>query len=449
MATFGLTLFILLMQFLWKYIDDFVGKGLEWYVIAKLLVLASTNLVPLALPLGVLLASIMCLGNMAENYELVALKSTGASLMRILRPLFIFVGVLSIGSLLFSNYVSPSANLKFKTLLWDVTQKKPALEIKEGVFYNDIDNYSIRVAEKTDDNWLLDVLIYDHSERSNGNKKVLRAEKGKMTISQNQQFLLLELYDGYNYEETTKNTRFASDLPQIKSHFEKQSLKITLSGFGLKESDEGLFKNSQQMLSLPQLLQAADSIDSKIDKKHKEWSNYYDRSLLVAQDTSSAPVSKDLKLDKSQLMSSVYVAQSLVRNAKNYNKRTYSDLKIRHKQKNRYLVEYHQKWVLAIACLLLFFVGAPLGAIIKKGGLGLPVVFSVLFFLVFYVLLITGSKMSVAGVMPTYIGMWLNTMVLFPIAIFLTIKANSDSALFDRAAYTRFFNKLKVKKANA
>ena len=430
------------MQFVWKYVDDFVGKGLEWHVILKLLVLATANLVPLAIPLGILLASIMSLGNMAENYELVALKSAGNSLLRIIRPLIVFVVVIALGSLAFSNYVSPTANLKFKTLLWDITQKKPALEIKEGVFYNDIDNYSIRIKEKDKKTGQLhDVIIYDHSANGAGNKKVMRADEGEMTLDGNAQYLKLYLIDGYTYEEQVQNTRVASDLPLVKTSFETQTIRMQLAGFGLQNSDEELFKNNTQMLNLNQLLRASDSIQSKIDTKYRDHDVYIGRTLEVLSDTARvANIKSALKLDKPSLLNAVYLGQSMVRNTQNFNERLVTDIEQRTEQKTRYLVEWHSKFVLAFACILLFFVGAPLGAIIKKGGLGLPVVISVIFFLVFHVLFITGSKMSIANVFSPAIGLWLNAYVLVPIAIFVTIKANADARLFEPIG---LFQKLK------
>jgi lipopolysaccharide export system permease protein len=441
-ATFFLTLFILVMQFVWKYVDDFVGKGLEWHVILKLLVLATANLVPLAIPLGTLLASIMSLGNMAENYELVALKSAGNSLLRIIRPLIILVSIIALGSLAFSNFVSPTANLKFKTLLWDVTQKKPALEIKEGVFYNDIDNYSIRVKNKDKETGeLSDVIIYDHSENSVGNKNVLRAEKGNMALDENGQYLKLSLQEGYTYEEQVQNTRISTDLPLIKTEYETQILRMKLSGFGLQSTDEELFKQNTQMLNMSQLLRAADSIQGKIDRKYIEHTDYLNRTLKILDDSLEA-VSNVRNISKSELLNAMYLAQSMIRNTQNFNDRLITDLEQRSEQKARFQIEWHSKFVLAFACLLLFFVGAPLGAIIKKGGLGLPVVISVIFFIVFHVLFITGSKMAAALVLPPSIGLWLNAFVLVPIAIFVTIKANADQGLFDNISLPKGLKKL-------
>lgn len=441
-ATFFLTLFILVMQFVWKYVDDFVGKGLEWHVILKLLVLATANLVPLAIPLGTLLASIMSLGNMAENYELVALKSAGNSLLRIIRPLIVLVSVIALGSLAFSNFVSPTANLKFKTLLWDVTQKKPALEIKEGVFYNDIDNYSIRIKEKDKKTGELnDIIIYDHSENSVGNKNVLRAKKGEMALDEKGQYLKLSLKEGNTYEEQVKNTRVSTDLPLIKTKYETQVIRMKLSGFGLQSSDEELFKQNTQMLNMSQLARAADSIQGKIDNKYVDHETYLNRTLTILNDSAKA-LSKERNISKSELLNAMYLAQSMIRNTQNYNDRLITDLKQRAEQKARFLVEWHSKFVLAFACLLLFFVGAPLGAIIKKGGLGLPVVISVIFFIVFHVLFITGSKMSAALVLPPSIGLWINAFVLVPVAIFVTIKANADQGLFDNFTLPKGLKKL-------
>ncbi|MGB0166033.1 MAG: LptF/LptG family permease [Luteibaculum sp.] len=448
-ATFFLTLFILVMQFIWKYIDDLMGKGLEFAVVAELLLYATANLVTLALPLAILLASIMTFGSLAEKYELVALKSSGLSLLRIMRPMLVLVSFLTIGAFLFSNYVSPVANLKFKTLLWDVTEQKPALELKDNIFYNGIEGYSIRIKSKNNDTGQLnDVLIYDHTEEAKGNTHVIRAEYGFMSKSPNGQLLLLTLHNGKNYEEQTKNTRIASSYPHVVNEFEKQVISFDLSGFNLTRSDEDLFKQGYAMLNVSQLLTVKDSLRTLREVKQQNYLDYIKSSICLIAD--SVPIIKEPT--SSEIFENVYesdianlliMAQNQVRNAKAYASRAKFEDDIRRKNTFKYDIERYRKFTLSFACIILFFIGGPLGAIIKKGGLGLPVVFAVLFFLIFHVVSMSGEKMAAAGVMAVPKGMLLSSIVLIPISIFLTYKANQDSALFDRSSYIKWFQQLK------
>lgn len=435
------------MQFVWVYVDDFMGKGLEWYVIVELLVYASANLVPLAMPLGILLASIMTMGSMAENYELVALKSAGLSLVRIMRPMIITVLLLSAGTYAFTNLVSPQANLKFKSLLWDITEKKPALELKDNIFFNGIEGYSIRVKRKDKETQMLeDVLIYEHSKNARGNYKVIRAEKGIMEKSANGNDLVLILYNGYSYDEQEKRTAVKSDLPHIKTNFEKQEVALNVDGMGFERTNEDLFKNSYDMLNVKQLYMVEDSLQKRIENKNEDYRDYFVR-VLMALDTNKSVsyINESQELGKSQMTNAIYLAENLVRNSKGFTERLAEDVLARSRHRNKFSVARHKKSVFSMACILLFFIGAPLGAIIKKGGLGMPVVFSVVFFLVFHVLFMTGEKTSVSGVLPPYIGMWLNALVLAPISMFLTYKANADSALFDATWYRRNYEQLMLR----
>ncbi|WP_170227123.1 LptF/LptG family permease [Luteibaculum oceani] len=447
LATFFLTLFILVMQFVWKYIDDLMGKGLEFTVVAELLLYATANLVTLALPLGILLASIMTFGNMAEKYELVALKSSGLSLFRIMRPMLILVCILTLSAFLFSNYASPVANLKFKTLLWDVTEQKPALELKDNIFYNGIEGYSIRVKSKDNETGQLnDVLIYDHREENKGNTYVIRAEYGFMSKSANGQLLLLTLYNGDSYEEVAKNPRMVSNFPHVRNNFKKQIISFDLSGFNLTRSDENLFKQGYQMLNYRQLEHVADSLDQVKERKIESYLGYLERSICLTADSAvlKEPTSPATfgHLYDSDVNNIIIMAQNQIRNAKAYAQRTDYEDETRQKTINRYRVEKTRKVSLSLACIILFFIGGPLGAIIKKGGMGMPVVFAVIFFLVFHVLSMSGEKMAIANVVSVHTGMFLSYFVLVPIAIFVTIKANQDSALFDAASYQKLLSKI-------
>jgi lipopolysaccharide export system permease protein len=440
-------MFILLMQFVWKYLDDFMGKGLEYGVIAELLVYASANLVSLALPLAVLLSSIMTFGGLAEHYELVAMKSSGLSLFKIMRPLIVFIVLLSLGAFYFNNQLSPKANLKFKSLLWDVTHTKPSLELKPGVFYNGIEGYSIRISDKDKEgNMLYDVLIYQHDPKKPGNKHVIRAEKGEMLKSKDGRYLSLYLYNGVSYDELG-NERDDSH-PFIKSEFEEDEIIMDLSSFDLQRTDEDLWKNHMKMLSMGQLRVAIDSLEEQRVKRKSDFKSYLNRTIAIVDD-STKTLNNDTSryvsfadLDASEKRRVVNVAINMTRNAKNYMERTESEMDNREQYIDKHRIEWHRKLTLSFACFVLFFIGAPLGAIIKKGGLGLPVIFSVIFFLIFHISSIAGEKMVKSDVLNPLNGMWLSSMVLTPIAIFLTYKAAKDAALFDRDTYIKFGNRI-------
>lgn len=443
--TFFIVLFIFLMQFVWKYIDDFVGKGLDGFVIAELLFYASANLVPMSLPLAILLSSIMTMGNLAEQYELVAMKASGLSLMRVMMPLMIFIGIVSMGAFYFNNIISPYANLKFKSLLWDVTHKKPTLELREGVFYNGIDGYSIRVAEKDNEtNSLTDVLIYQHDKENPGNKRVIRAREGQMLKTAGSRDLVLHLKDGVSYDELT--TRKTENYPHIKSRFKEDFITMDLSGFDLQRTDEDLWKSHMKMLSMAQLREAIDSLNVQRESRQDDFERYMDRSLSIADSTkliadTSVVLFTDLNnMEKRQV---VNVAMNMTRNAKNYMNRTKEEITGRAEYIDKHKIEWHRKLILSFACIILFFIGAPLGAIIKKGGLGLPVIFSVLFFLIFHITSISGEKMVESGALSPFLGMWMSSAILLPIAIFLTYKAAKDAPLFDRDTYVRSLDRIR------
>lgn len=444
------------MQFVWKYIDDFMGKGLDYWIIAELLLYASANLVSLALPLAVLLSSIMTFGGMAEHYELVAMKSSGLSLFRIMLPLIIFIVLLSGGAFYFNNTISPLANLKFKSLLWDVTHTKPSLELKEGVFYNGIDGYSIRVSEKArDSNKLYDLLIYQHDIKTPGNRNVIRAKEGEMLQSADGRYMSIHLLNGVSYDELADFNN--KNHPQIKSSFKEDYIMMDLSGFAIQRTDEDLWKNHMKMLSMEQLRESIDSLQVQKDNRKTDFLTYMESIVNLPDSLPTSSSTAQVETEKAdttsvlsfQQLSSpeqrrvVNVAMNITRNAKNYMSRTALEMKNREEYINKHKMEWHRKLTLSFACIVLFFIGAPLGAIIKKGGLGMPVIFSVVFFLIFHITSITGEKLIESGSLTPFGGMWLSSMVLLPIALFLTYKAVKDAALFDRDTYTRLLDRIK------
>jgi lipopolysaccharide export system permease protein len=448
--TFFIALFVLLMQFLWKYIDDLVGKGLETVVIAELLFYTSANLVPMALPLAILVSSIMTFGNMAEHFELTAAKAAGISLQRIMLPLLFTAFMISGLAFLFSNKVLPYTNLKMGSLLYDIRQQKPALSIREGVFYNGIEGYSIKVGSKdSDGSTIREVMIYDHTG-SVGNRKVVMAEKGEMATSPDQRTLILTLYNGTSYEEQNKNRNGVDVHPLLRNSFSEYIIRFDLSQFQLSRTNEELFKGGHQMMSLAQLKDAIDSL--KIEDLRKEQNSkmhvqpYFlflrdsaGFKKLVRQTSEKVQSSVEDSLDKpliySQAMEQARAVQSYLRGLE-------EDRSWRRNQLARFLVEWHRKLTLSAACFILFLIGAPLGAIIRKGGMGLPLVISILFFLAYHIASITGEKFARESIIPAWEGMWLSSAILFPIGLFLIFKATHDSRLFDSEAYSQLVKKI-------
>ncbi|MBL4709311.1 MAG: LptF/LptG family permease [Flavobacteriales bacterium] len=459
MATFFISIFVLLMQFLWKYIDDLVGKGVDFLVFAKLLFYVSASLVPMALPLAILLSSLMTFGNLGEHYELVAFKSAGISLKRVLKPLAIVVFLLSIVAFLFSNYWLPVANLKSKSLLYDIKQQKPTMDIQAGMFSNDLDGITIRVKEKKiidDVEHLYDVLIYDHKDGI-GNRKVTKAEEGIMTITPDKHFLEFRLFNGTSYEDD-KNGHIKKNYPLKRTKFKEYLIRSDLSQFNLNRTDENLFKSNYKMLNLSQL-------ESQIDTLRKVRDTHFDAfktglksssflySKLNENTFKQARIKRPIDFDsltasfdknrKTQILST---AANLSRNSKSRLHSIVNDMYSRNKFIHSHEIQWHKKLTLPFACIILFLIGAPLGAIIRKGGLGMPIVISVVFFLLFHILSITGEKMAKEGALPSVEGMWMASAILLPIGLFFTYKATSDSALFRFDAYFNIIRSIFKKK---
>jgi len=450
--TFFIALFILLMQFLWKYVDDLVGKGLEGYIILKLLFFASSTFVPLALPLAILLSSLMMFGNLGEHYELVTMKASGISLSRIMRPLIIVSICISAMAFYFANVVLPVANLKFLSLLFDVREKKLAFNIKEGVFYNGIEGFVIRVGEKEKDgNTIRDIIIYDHTKHS-GNTSMTTAEWGKMELTPDKRFLIFRLYNGTNYEERIDLRRHEMNRPFQRTTFRQQSQLFDLTAFQLTHTDENLFKKNYEMKNIGQLSFAIDSLRLVVDEEYRNFDRILNTnfSFLALMDSSKAPLRDPGKFRNCVLTNFTYEEQPRIletaKNAALAAKQVLSNSKdnFYNKEKliHRHQIVYHKKFTFSIACFLLFFIGAPLGAIIRKGGLGLPAVVSTLFFLLFWIISFIGEKYAAEGELPVWQGMWIASAVLLPIGAFLTIKATNDASLLDTDAWVRFFNKL-------
>ncbi len=461
--TFFVALFILLLQFLWKYIDDLVGKGLEWYIIAKLMFYASSTFVPLALPLAVLLSSLMTFGNLGERYELVAMKAAGISLGKAMKPLVILSLIISISAFLFSNYVLPVANLKFGSLLYDVRQQKLAFNINEGIYYNGLDGYVIRVGQKAKDNsTIYDVKIYDHTANK-GNIIVTSAESGSMQLAPDEKSIIFTLYNGYRYTDITDVARYRDSRPFEATKFDKQVLNFDLSQFQMNRTNEDLFKTHYSMLNIKQLNQSIDSLSEKRVKSQERFRTNFERrftfirendtTLTTAIDTSVfADTIVSPIIDNFKLKSRMEVVDLAIRDSRtakeniiNYQK----ELESRTTIITKHEVVWHQKFKLSIACFIFFFIGAPLGAIIRKGGLGLPVVVSVVFFVIYHVISMTGEKAAKTGEWNVEFGLWLSTLIVLPLGLFLTYKAITDAQLMDTESWSKFFKRLSLKKNNS
>ena len=365
-----------------------------------------------------------------------------------MRPLIVFNFLLCIVAFYFSNNILPYANLKMGSLLFDVTNKKPALNIKEGVFYNGIDGYVIRVNKKMDDGKTLqDIMIYDHTSGS-GNTKVMTAESGKMEMSSDSRFLILTLNNGQSYDEMNNNEQGA-DHPLMRNKFKEQVIRLDLSGFKLTRTAEGLFKSNYQMMNVSQINAEIDSVRKDEEEERQNFvnqivkSNSVNRPRVVQQQVTATnhPVLKTdfLSGNEQQILE---MALNMARNTKSVIEDHIEEQENYDEPVVNLLVERHKKFTLSFACLILFFVGAPLGAIIRKGGLGMPVVVSILFFIFFWVISITGEKAAKEGVLPPVVGMWLASAVILPIGIFLTIQATKDSSLFDINVYLSPFRKI-------
>lgn len=457
--TFFIALFILLMQFLWLYVDDLVGKGLDWYILMELLFYASSTFVPMALPLAILLSSLMTFGNLGENYELVALKSSGISLKRLMRPLVILSVLISIFAFVFSDFVLPVANLKFRSLLYDVQHQKLAFKMKEGIFNRDLGNYVLRIGSREDDGeGINDIMIYDHSQKY-GNTKLTIAKSGIMKQTPNGSAVLFTLFDGVNYEEKIDQQNHRKTRPFQRMEFKEEQIRFELDN-GLGRTDENLFKSSYHMMNLEQLRTSKDSLQRELVKKKAHFRRGLQNRLTqynkldslrlikhsIAVDTQQFVYNSMLfRMDINIRDKAIEKALIASRNGKSIIKSQKKDFDRRSEQIRKHSIAYHKKFTLSFACLILFFVGAPLGAIIRKGGLGLPVVMSTLFFVLYHVLSMIGERSAIADGLDIFFGMWLASMVFLPLGVFLTYKATSDAPLFDSETYRRMFERIQKK----
>lgn len=465
--TFIICLFILLMQFVWKYVEDLVGKGLEPMVIVELFTYVALNLSPMALPLAILLASLMTFGNLGEKYELLAIKAAGISLLRAMRPLIILVAFISLGAFFFQNEVIPKVQVKFKTLLISIRQKSPELDIPENTFYSGIDGYNLYVKSKNKETGMMyNLMIYDISKGFD-NMAVVVCDSGNLKMSSNKDYLLLNLYNGQqfsNFQQSgmmqpqtsgSPNTQF---VPYMRENFKQRKLIMPFDA-NFNRMDESSMDGTQISKNIKELKHTIDSLSSLIDTL-----NVNDRKLMlnnaylayrsdaeVVDSLQNNAVVEAKAYDFDSIMSSLSLQErSMIYNdalravESNQNDVMFrsvakTDLKTKVRQHD---VELQGKFSLSFACLVFFFIGAPLGAIIRKGGLGMPVVISVIMFIIYYIINNLGYKMARDGIWEVWQGVWLSSFVLFPLGVFITYKAINDSDLFNPEAYGKYLRKI-------
>lgn len=493
--TFFIVLFIVLMQFMWKYIDDLVGKGLEMGVLGELFFYAAASMVPMALPLAILLASLMTFGNLGEKSELTAIKASGISLVKTMKPLIILIVAVAAGAFVYNNEIVPTAQVKMYTLLFSMRQKSPEVEIPEDVFYDQIPGYSLYVKSKNKDTGVLyNTMIYDVS-KGGDNSTILLADSARMAFTKDMRYLYLHLFTGEQFENLREQRQLDQNVPFRRETFYDKEILIPFDA-NFNRLEEGGFRNQYVGKNVVQLRNAIDSIGNRVDSMGRDFaidlkstafrgllgSNYFniteeerkerrshDMGMMEISNNYAVEEDVNRESDVPEADGSKYNAQEVKRfpldsllgaltpvmqsevydNAKTINTNKMGELEYKalsmSEEKTiirRHQIEFYKKFTLSIACIIFFFIGAPLGAIIRKGGLGTPLVISVLLFVVYYIIDNTGFKMAKDGRVDVWIGMWLSTFILFPLGVFVTYKAMNDSAVFNKDLYLNFIRKI-------
>jgi len=457
--TFLICIFILLMQFLWKHVAELVGKGVEWSVLGEFFVYAIFSLVPMALPLAILLASLMTFGNLGETFELTAMKAAGISLFRIMRPLILFISMVCVGAFYFSNHVLPFSQTKLWTLIFSLRQKSPEFDIPVGEFYSGISgvNFNIYVRDK-DKGLLKNLMIYDFSSGFD-NATVMVADSGRVQFTADNKYLLLSLYDGESFENLKKQrmSGSSSSIPYRRETFKTKEILMDLDQ-EFTRFDESLLQDQHVSKNTTQLSQSIDSVGKIAKSRGNEQANEIVRLHYLGREASPGKELKinpkiDLKKYDSDTLflslnqeSMLRASSSALEQAKRmkdqiqYNKVLLDEPE---GYVRRHEIEWNRKFTLSFACLIFFFIGAPLGAIIRKGGLGAPVVISVLMFIIYYIIDNTGYKMAREGLWTSFEGMWLSSAILLPVGIFLTYKAVVDASLMNPEKLIKFWKTIK------
>ena len=455
-GTFFICLFIFMMQFLWRYVDDLVGKGLAISVLSEFFFYAILTLVPTALPLAILLASLMTFGNFGERYELLAIKAAGISLIRVMAPLIVFTVFLCSTSFYFQNVVAPKAQVKLFTLLFSMKQKSPELEIPEGVFYDEIEGYNLYVKHKNKETGALyNIMIYNFSDGFD-NAHIIVADSGKLEMTADKQHLRLHLYNGEMFENLKSQSSSIQNVPYRRESFsEKHTIIEFNSNFNMV--DESFMNNQYQSKNMTELQAAVDSMNHLVDSVGKTFykeaitSTYRSRDNFNKEDTLKIRKAKLSAINTDSVFNNLSLSdkQRAVANALSTSQSIGNDWKFKSfntvdtdKRIRRHEMEWHKKIALSISCLIFFFIGAPLGGIIRKGGLGMPVVISILIFIIYYIIDTTGAKMARNGTWVIWTAMWVSTFILAPVGIFLTYKSNNDSVVLNIDTYITWIRKV-------
>ncbi len=470
LMTFVICLFLVLMQFLWKYVEDMVGKGLGLDVIGEMFFYAALNLIPMALPLAILLASLMVFGNMGENLELLAIKSAGIPLLKIMKPLIILIAFISVGAFFFQNNAIPRIQTKFYSLLISIRQASPELDVPEGVFYKEIDGYNLYVGKKDRKSGMLyDVLIYDVASGFN-NMAVIVCDSARMSMTEDKTMLIFTMFSGQQFQNFTEgsSSRYRADfVPYARENFDTKTMMIAYDANFNRMGEEVIEGSSTSNYVSKNLSQLGVSIDSmsvildsvnRVDRKlmrnysHLTFRNNYPAdqkdSLILASRNAKIEVEvprPDTLLQSMELNKRSTIMQNAVNKAENNsNEFLFRSLNKTTTRKtiNRHWVEWHRKFTIPFTCLIFFFIGAPLGSIVRKGGLGTPIVISVILFIIYYIVDNVGYKMTRDGVWEPWFGMWFSSLILLPIGVFLTQKAMSDSVIMNPDTYAQFFRRL-------
>lgn len=453
-TVFVILFFIFILQTIWLFIYDLAGRDLDLMLIVKFLLFGMPRIIPLVLPLSVLLASIMTFGNLAENYEFAAMKSAGISLQRSMKSLTIVIFFLSILAFVFSNNVIPYAEYKFINFRKNIAQRKPAMAITEGQF-SEIGFYTIKVDKKSGENgnFLTGITIHKKSVRGDGVRTVIKAKNGKLISNENSNILKLVLNDGYYYEDIIpKNYEDRNKIPFAKASFKKDIINLDLSVLNGDQNDQNI-TNTTTMLNVGELNYTIDSlhknynrdIASFADNIHQRYlySTAVNKNLLLVKEDNIA-VKKDLLalLNDSQKMQILEVANSSVSNSLLTIDSSKEDMLYKKKNINSHYIALYDKFVVAFACLIMFFIGAPLGAIIRKGGVGLPIVFAVLIFITFHFINTFGKRLAGENGITPFLGSWMSSIILTPLAVLLTYRATNDIGLFNIDSIFSPFQKL-------
>ena len=455
-GTFFICLFIFMMQFLWRYVDELVGKGLEMSVLAQFFFYSALTLVPLSLPLAVLLAALITFGNFGERFELLAMKAAGISLLKIMRPLIVFIALVSCVSFFFQNVIGPRAQTKLWTLLISMKQKSPEVDIPEGVFYDEIDGYNLYVKHKNRDTGMLyDVLIYNF-EKGFENAQIIKADSGRLEMTADKQHLYLHLYSGEQFENLKDQSVSRKNVPYRREAFrEKHAIIEFDSGFNM--ADEGIMSNSEKSKDMWTIQADVDSMMQRNDSLGRVYFReamqgaYAVNAQLDKEDTirlaeaSVADYDVDSLFDVATLTEKEKVLSTAVNRAgstgSDWNFKAFN-IQQTDSSLRKHKAAWHEKLTLSLSCLIFFFIGAPLGGIIRKGGLGMPVVVSVVIFIIYYIINTTGFKMARDGKWIVWMGMWTSTAVLAPVGAFFTYKANKDSVVLNADAYIAWIKKI-------